>query len=147
MSRLGLFLLGALGASWCFIAPPQAAAPKSRGLRQRLCAQGVDPGDCKAVRNTAVGGVQLPVMDEDEPAWLSFVIARYLDEEWLEQPVHQEIGQAVAKLYRESRDEGDDDLIAVLAKLSFGLKEMWKSAGFAEAFEGPVEVANRVAEP
>ena len=25
--------------------------------------QGVDPGDCKAVRNTAVGGVQLPVMD------------------------------------------------------------------------------------
>ena len=26
-------------------------------------------------------------------------------------------------------------------------EEMWKSAGFAEAFEGPVEVANRVAEP
>lgn len=43
----------------------------------------VDPGDCKAVRNDAVSGVQLPTMDEDEPAWLSFVIARYLDEERL----------------------------------------------------------------
>ena len=66
----------------------------------------MDPGDCKAVRQDAVTGVQLPHMDEDEPAWLSFVIARYLDEEWVEQPVHKEIGEAVAKLYRESRAEG-----------------------------------------
>lgn len=41
----------------------------------------VDPGNCKDVRSNAVNGVRLPVMDEDEPAWLSFVIARYLDED------------------------------------------------------------------
>ena len=41
----------------------------------------MDPGNCKEVRSNAVNGVRLPVMDEDEPAWLSFVIARYLDED------------------------------------------------------------------
>ena len=40
----------------------------------------MDPGDCKAVRADAVTGVLLPDMDADEPAWLSFVISRYLDE-------------------------------------------------------------------
>ena len=46
----------------------------------------VDPGNCKDVRSNAVNGVRLPVMDEDEPAWLSFVIARYLDEDrmWMD---------------------------------------------------------------
>lgn len=56
--------------------------PSTSGLPQTSQLQ-VDPGDCKAVRNDAVSGVQLPTMDEDEPAWLSFVIARYLDEERL----------------------------------------------------------------
>lgn len=46
----------------------------------------MDPGNCKDVRSNAVNGVRLPVMDEDEPAWLSFVIARYLDEDrmWMD---------------------------------------------------------------
>lgn len=51
--------------------------------------------------------LSLDFLTQDEPAWLSFVIARYLDEEWVEQPVHGEIGEAVAKLYRQSRDEGE----------------------------------------
>eukprot|EP00913_Durusdinium_trenchii_P032911 g30810.t1 len=124
--------------SACAIHEQQPRHPKAAGF---------DSGFAPRVWTPPLMWIWSQSEDEDEPAWLSFVIARYLDEEWLEQPVHQEIGQAVAKLYRESRDEGDDDLIAVLAKLSFGLKEMWKSAGFAEAFEGPVEVANRVPEP
>ena len=32
------------------------------------------------MRSNAVNGVVLPDMDADEPAWLSFVISRYLDE-------------------------------------------------------------------
>ena len=139
---------GLKALSWVPVVPaPRAASASASGVSR--CAQGldaVDPGNCKDVRSNAVNGVRLPVMDEDEPAWLSFVIARYLDEEWVEQPVHKEIGEAVAKLYRESRAEGDDDLIAVLAKLSFGLKDMWRGANFSDAFEGPVDVANRVAE-
>lgn len=85
-------------------------------------------------------------MDGDEPSWISFVISRYLDEEWIEQPVHSDIGEAVGQLYRESRAKGDDDLIAVLAHVSYGLKDMWSKAGFTEAFEGPVDIANRAAE-
>ena len=34
----------------------------------------------------------------------------------------------------------------MLAKLSFGLKDLWRAEGFTDAFEGPVDVANRVAE-
>eukprot|EP00419_Tripos_fusus_P066881 CAMPEP_0172932848 /NCGR_PEP_ID=MMETSP1075-20121228/220205_1 /TAXON_ID=2916 /ORGANISM="Ceratium fusus, Strain PA161109" /LENGTH=182 /DNA_ID=CAMNT_0013794181 /DNA_START=296 /DNA_END=844 /DNA_ORIENTATION=- len=137
---------------------------------------GADPGDCKAVRSEAVSGVVLPPMEEDDPGWLSFMIARYLDDEWvelpvhedigaavapgwlsfmiarylddewMELPVHEDIGAAVAKLYKASRDAGDDDVIAVLAKLSYGLKDMWKAGNFQEAFEGPIDVANRAAE-
>mmetsp|Transcript_99115 Transcript_99115/g.309149 ORF Transcript_99115/g.309149 Transcript_99115/m.309149 type:complete len:192 (-) Transcript_99115:45-620(-) len=109
-------------------------------------AAAADPSDCAGVRGESLSGVVLPPMDSDEPAWLSFVIARYLDEEWIEQPVHKEIGEAVGRLYEKSRAEGDDDLIAVLAALSYGLKDMWSGAGFLEAFEGPVDVANRAAE-
>lgn len=107
---------------------------------------GVDPGDCKAVRSEAVSGVVLPPMEEDDPGWLSFMIARYLDDEWVELPVHEDIGAAVAKLYKASRDAGDNDVIAVLAKLSYGLKDMWKAGNFQEAFEGPIDIANRAAE-
>ena len=32
-------------------------------------------------------------------------------QEWVEQPVHKEIGEAVAKLYRESRAEGSTKAI------------------------------------
>jgi len=119
-------------------------------LRRARSASGrsaaADPADCAGVRNDATTGVMLPPMDSDEPAWLAFVISRYLDEEWVEQPVHQEIGEAVGGLYKSSRAEGDNDLVAVLGKLSYGLKEMWVDAGFREAFEGPVDVANRAAE-
>jgi len=106
----------------------------------------VDPSDCNGVRSEAASGVILPPMEEDDPGWLSFMIARYLDDEWTEQPVHEDIGAAVAKLYKESREAGDDDMIAVLAKLSYGLKDMWKTSNFQEAFEGPIDVANRAAE-
>jgi len=131
----------------CWISGAGVPRPVTWNLRHsRVCRQAVDPGDCKAVRADAVTGVLLPDMDADEPAWLSFVISRYLDEEWIEQPVHKEIGDAVAKLYTQARDAGDNDLVAVLATLSYGLKDMWSKAGFTEAFEGPVDVANRVAE-
>eukprot|EP00930_Biecheleria_cincta_P000867 TRINITY_DN10205_c0_g1_i1.p1 TRINITY_DN10205_c0_g1~~TRINITY_DN10205_c0_g1_i1.p1 ORF type:complete len:252 (+),score=28.71 TRINITY_DN10205_c0_g1_i1:46-801(+) len=94
----------------------------------------------------AISGVILPAMAADDPAWLSFVITRYLDEEWMEQDVHRRIGDAVAKVYADARASGEDDLISVLASLSYGLKDAWRPSGFDEAFEGPVDVANRAAE-
>eukprot|EP00933_Yihiella_yeosuensis_P070886 TRINITY_DN79050_c0_g1_i1.p1 TRINITY_DN79050_c0_g1~~TRINITY_DN79050_c0_g1_i1.p1 ORF type:complete len:244 (-),score=44.83 TRINITY_DN79050_c0_g1_i1:220-951(-) len=104
------------------------------------------PSESSAGSSDAVAGVHLPAMASDEPEWLSFVIARYLDEEWIEQEVHQEIGDAVAESYRKARDSGEDELVAVLAKISFDLKEIWSQGGFREAFEGPADVANRAVE-
>eukprot|EP00440_Ansanella_granifera_P007895 gb/GFBE01008541.1/.p1 GENE.gb/GFBE01008541.1/~~gb/GFBE01008541.1/.p1 ORF type:complete len:215 (+),score=31.68 gb/GFBE01008541.1/:1-645(+) len=94
----------------------------------------------------SVSGVILPKMDRDEPAWLSFVLSRYLDEEWFEQPVHQEIADAAASLYKDIRAAGHDELVTVMFKMVYGLQEMWVEAGFKEAFEAPWEVTNRVSE-
>ena len=70
-----------------------------------------------------------------------------LASEWMELPVHDDIGKAVGKLYTQSRVElGEDDLIAVLATMSYGLKDIWRQEGFLESFEGPIDVANRCAE-
>jgi len=117
--------------------------PRAASIMRRAS---VDPGDCKGVRSEATSGVILPPMEQEDPGWLSFMIARYLDDEWTEQQVHEDIGAAVAELYKESREAGDDDMIAVLAKLSYGLKDMFKAGQFQEAFEGPIDIANRAAE-
>eukprot|EP00929_Paragymnodinium_shiwhaense_P046403 TRINITY_DN23626_c0_g1_i1.p1 TRINITY_DN23626_c0_g1~~TRINITY_DN23626_c0_g1_i1.p1 ORF type:complete len:250 (-),score=47.57 TRINITY_DN23626_c0_g1_i1:423-1127(-) len=94
-----------------------------------------------------VDAITLPPMDSDEPAWLAFVMASYLDEEWIEQPCHQVIGQEVGDLYKQAREDGQDDVMAILAGIAFGLKENWKEKPeFQEAFEGPADIANRAVE-
>jgi len=85
-------------------------------------------------------------MQFDDPAWLSLAISAYLDDEWTEQAVHQRIGAAVGAIYKQARASGDDDLMTILAAIAFGLKKVWRTARFDEAFEGPVEIANRAAE-
>eukprot|EP00403_Amphidinium_massartii_P041090 CAMPEP_0178448608 /NCGR_PEP_ID=MMETSP0689_2-20121128/42082_1 /TAXON_ID=160604 /ORGANISM="Amphidinium massartii, Strain CS-259" /LENGTH=185 /DNA_ID=CAMNT_0020073819 /DNA_START=10 /DNA_END=564 /DNA_ORIENTATION=+ len=106
----------------------------------------VNPADCAGVREEAVDGVILPAMDDKEPEWLGYVLARYLDEEWMIQDAHDELGNAVAKMYRESREAGDDEVTAVLAKLSLGLKDQFKQGIWGDLFEGPVDIANRAIE-
>jgi len=143
-----LMACAAMSASPCnwTLYPSKLLKPAVRNQMLQCLSAGVDPSDCAGVRGDSLSGVLLPPMKSDDPAWLSFMIARYLDDEWIEQPVHTLIGEAVGKLYQESREAGDDDLVAILAKLSFGLKDTWGDAGFREAFEGPVDVANRAAE-
>lgn len=85
-------------------------------------------------------------MSFDDPAWLNLAISSYLDDEWTEQAVHQRIGATVGAIYEQARASGDDDLMTILAAIAYGLKEVWGTARFDEAFEGPVEIANRAAE-
>lgn len=129
------------------VASPCARAKKGTGLvvpvHTARCRHAVASSDGGVA---PISGVILPKMTADDPAWLSYVITRYLDDEWMEQDVHRRIGDAVAKLYADARASGEDDLIAVLASLSYGLKDAWRLSGFDEAFEGPVDVANRAAE-
>mmetsp|Transcript_4081 Transcript_4081/g.11821 ORF Transcript_4081/g.11821 Transcript_4081/m.11821 type:complete len:206 (-) Transcript_4081:207-824(-) len=138
--------LAARGLGVVFVGSPSARPSLTRSA-VALRAEEIDAADCKGNREGALTGVILPPMEEDDPAWLAFVMARYLDEEWMELPVHDDIGKAVGKLYTQSRVElGEDDLIAVLATMSYGLKDIWRQAGFLESFEGPIDVANRCAE-
>lgn len=126
------------------LGPGLAATQQRRGRTPRPAA--ADPADCAGVREDALSGVVLPPCREDDEEWLAYMLQSYLDEEWMEQPVHARVGQATARLYGEARAAGDDDLIAVLARMSYGLKDMWNGEGFAESFEGPIDVANRAAE-
>eukprot|EP00747_Dinoflagellata_sp_TGD_P210238 gnl/TRDRNA2_/TRDRNA2_83537_c0_seq1.p1 gnl/TRDRNA2_/TRDRNA2_83537_c0~~gnl/TRDRNA2_/TRDRNA2_83537_c0_seq1.p1 ORF type:complete len:289 (+),score=30.63 gnl/TRDRNA2_/TRDRNA2_83537_c0_seq1:66-932(+) len=91
-------------------------------------------------------GVILGPKRQDDEVWLAWMIARYLDTEWCALPVHEKIGDKVAKLYAEARDEGEDEMSAISMRMSTGLQEVWKSEGFTEAFEGPCDVGNRAAE-
>mmetsp|Transcript_62858 Transcript_62858/g.159585 ORF Transcript_62858/g.159585 Transcript_62858/m.159585 type:complete len:212 (+) Transcript_62858:83-718(+) len=125
---------------------PLAAGRPPRGRALRADAAAVDPADCAAVKGNALSGVLLPPKSDDDEAWLTDMIRQYLDEEWLEQPIHLRIGEATSKLYGQSRAEGQNDLVGVLAEMSYGLKDMWKAEGFDESFEGPVDIANRAAE-
>eukprot|EP00747_Dinoflagellata_sp_TGD_P072510 gnl/TRDRNA2_/TRDRNA2_157512_c0_seq2.p1 gnl/TRDRNA2_/TRDRNA2_157512_c0~~gnl/TRDRNA2_/TRDRNA2_157512_c0_seq2.p1 ORF type:complete len:291 (+),score=31.16 gnl/TRDRNA2_/TRDRNA2_157512_c0_seq2:99-971(+) len=106
----------------------------------------VDPSNCKDVRDEALSVVELPPFGEDDEKWLAFMIARYLDDEWTKLDVHDRIGAAAGKLYREARATGENDLTFVHLQMISGLEEIWKSEGFKEAFEGPCDIANRAAE-
>ena len=61
----------------------------------------------------------------DFPPW----ILRHADwtttraQEWVEQPVHKEIGEAVAQIYRESRAEGG--AFRLLSQMKDGEILMW----------------------
>eukprot|EP00747_Dinoflagellata_sp_TGD_P072512 gnl/TRDRNA2_/TRDRNA2_157512_c0_seq4.p1 gnl/TRDRNA2_/TRDRNA2_157512_c0~~gnl/TRDRNA2_/TRDRNA2_157512_c0_seq4.p1 ORF type:complete len:308 (+),score=32.15 gnl/TRDRNA2_/TRDRNA2_157512_c0_seq4:40-963(+) len=88
----------------------------------------------------------LPPKGEDDEVWLTFMIKRYLDDEWTKLDVHDRIGAAAGKLYREARATGENDLTFVHLQMISGLEEIWKSEGFKEAFEGPCDIANRAAE-
>ncbi|CAK0795422.1 unnamed protein product [Prorocentrum cordatum] len=152
-------------AAWLLALPPlllwPAAGPGARpfagGARGGAWPQ--RPGHQRAARwcgtcrgsGQAVGLIQtllriLPPMQYDDPGWLNLAISAYLDDEWTEQAVHQRIGEAVGAIYKQARASGDDDLMTILAAIAFGLKEVWGTGRFDEAFEGPVEIANRAAE-
>eukprot|EP00971_Amphidinium_carterae_P096319 1905885-Amphidinium_carterae.1 len=113
------------------------ALPRSSTRSTRTRARAADPGDCAGVREEAITGVILPAMDKDEPDWLGMVLARYLDDEWTTQDAHWELGKVVADMYQESREEGDDEVTAVLAKLSLGLKTQFERGMWGDLFEGP----------
>eukprot|EP00747_Dinoflagellata_sp_TGD_P072511 gnl/TRDRNA2_/TRDRNA2_157512_c0_seq3.p1 gnl/TRDRNA2_/TRDRNA2_157512_c0~~gnl/TRDRNA2_/TRDRNA2_157512_c0_seq3.p1 ORF type:complete len:294 (+),score=24.70 gnl/TRDRNA2_/TRDRNA2_157512_c0_seq3:40-921(+) len=88
----------------------------------------------------------LPPKGEDDEVWLTFMIKRYLDDEWTPLPVHEKIGEAAAQVYSEARDAGLDDLTEILTQMFFGLEPIWNESGFDESFVGPFDVSNYAAE-
>lgn len=76
---------------------------------------------------------------DDDALYLSRAVQSWLDEEWIEQDVHAEIGHAVAAGYREARESlGYDDLLSVMMHIGSSLE----GVDMGDAFVGPWDVAN-----
>lgn len=80
---------------------------------------------------------------EAEQQFIKSSIQKWLDEEWIEQKVHEEIGQICATVYGRLRVKGVDELTGVLLGVGREL-ELW--SGWKDAFVGAWDVANRVSE-
>ena len=84
-------------------------------------------------------------MDEiyEESRWISGMIREWLDEEWTPLDIHNDLGEAAAKIYVDLRQEGVENEVG---DIILGLGSGLMSFNFREAFVGPFDVANKVAE-
>lgn len=81
---------------------------------------------------------------EEDASYLEGAIRDSLDDEWIPQACHAEIGKEVAKIYLSARRErGVDDLNSLLVDWGTGLTGF---SGMGDAFVGAWDVANQAAD-
>ena len=71
------------------------------------------------------------------------MLALWLDEEWTPLPVHEEVGQATARLYTSIRQIGMEDEVGDVV---LGLAQGLLSFNFRETFVSAFDVANKSVE-
>ena len=89
----------------------------------------------QAVDSPAEDGVSLAALvnvDEDGE-YLRSLIVELLDNEWMPQSCHQNIGAEVKKIYVEARGRGVNDLNGILLEMGTGLSTF----DMGDAFVGP----------
>jgi hypothetical protein len=85
----------------------------------------------------------LPTSDpREESEWLQRSLLRWLDTEYLPEPVNSVIAQRAASIYFRQRLEGEDDLGSLLMAI---LTEM-KAFDFSKSFYSEFAVANAVSD-
>ena len=89
-------------------------------------------------------GIDLSVLDqlEADGCYLRTAIARWLDEEYIVQPVHAAIGKQVEEIYLRERRSGVTDLGEMLMQVGAALEQFDMDNAFVNAWD----VANRVAD-
>lgn len=89
-------------------------------------------------------GIDLSVLDqlEVDGCYLRTAIARWLDEEYIVQPVHAAIGRQVEDIYLRERRSGVTDLGEMLMQVGASLEQFDMDNAFVNAWD----VANRVAD-
>ncbi|CAM9563809.1 unnamed protein product [Choristocarpus tenellus] len=90
------------------------------------------------------GGVTLPPVEESD-AYASFLaegIMTHLDQEWMPQECHREIGLEAAKVYLQIVQKGTTHLSDLVLELGTHLE----SFDMGEAFVGPWDIANLVSD-
>ena len=79
---------------------------------------------------------------EQEGKWLQEVLQRWLDEEFLPEPVNQQIAQRAAQIFVRQRMEGENDLGSLVIAL---VTEM-QAFDFSKSFYGEFAIANAVSD-
>lgn len=79
---------------------------------------------------------------ETDALWLQSTICEWLDKEFIQQDIHQEIASRVKQVYAEERKRGVNDLGEMLMRLGSSLEDL----SMREAFEGPWDIANKVSD-
>lgn len=79
---------------------------------------------------------------EQEGAWLQRALHEWLDQEFLPEPVNQDIAQRASQVYIRHRMEGENDLGSLLIAI---LTEM-QAFDFSNSFYGEFAVANAVSD-
>lgn len=128
---------------------PKFRLPASGCCRLQCCTDGPRGEGAIPQYEPAEQGVHLPPLDPDalqeERDWLSAAVTSWLDAEWTTAepaPVHARIGERVAAIYSRQRMEGEDDLSGILLAIGQELE----SFDMSDAFVGPFNVANKVAD-
>ncbi len=79
---------------------------------------------------------------QQEGEWLQEVLWRWLDEEFLPEPVNQQIAQRAAQIFVRQRMEGENDLGSLVLAL---ITEM-QAFDFSKSFYGEFAIANAVSD-
>jgi len=79
---------------------------------------------------------------QTEGKWLQQVLQRWLDEEFLPEPVNQQIAQRAAQIFVRQRMEGENDLGSLVLAI---VTEM-QAFDFSQSFYGEFAIANAVSD-
>jgi hypothetical protein len=77
-----------------------------------------------------------------EGEWLQEVLQRWLDEEFLPEPVNQQIAQRAAQIFVRQRMEGENDL----GSLAIAILTEMQAFDFSKSFYGEFAIANAVSD-
>lgn len=88
--------------------------------------------------------ITLPVAHnaQQEGEWLTNVLQRWLDEEFLPEPVNQQIARRAAQIFVRQRMEGENDLGSLVIAI---VTEM-QAFDFSKSFYGEFAIANAVSD-
>ena len=79
---------------------------------------------------------------QQEGEWLTNVLQRWLDEEFLPEPVNQQIAHRAAQIFVRQRMEGENDLGSLVIAI---VTEM-QAFDFSKSFYGEFAIANAVSD-
>ena len=86
--------------------------------------------------------VKLSTYSEDAQ-WLGTQITKWLNVEWIGQPVHEKIGSACSDLYKVGRESGITDLGEMLMEIGTGLERVSFDDPEGDAYVNAWDVANK----